>query len=185
MQRKKRIKSLDFITDTTIRNKIEEAIETNSFLYLMERDHKFDAGTSKEIRRIIILYSASIIEAILLFLYKKKKFSSQKTYYSEIHTLPTKYQQNNESRIVIATQIKKQREERELMLDVLVDFFFDEKIINKVLKSKIDKARDIRNTFHLSKSRKGIHCGVKAVNVSNDAVLETILTVNDYLSKKL
>lgn len=183
MQRKKRNKSLNFITDIAIRNKIQVAIETSSFLFLMERDNKFDTGTSKEVRRIIILYAASIIEAILLYLYKKGKFSIEKVHYSDVYTLPSVYQLDSKSTLIVAKQFKKERHEREIMLDVLVELFFDKKIIGKSLKLKIDTARNIRNTFHLSKSRKGISCNIGIVNIANDAVLGAILVVTKYLSR--
>jgi len=183
MPQRRNIKSLSFISDQTLRRKIEEAIEINSFLYLMERDGKFAVGVSKEIRRTIILYSASIIEAILLYLYKRKNFSILKQVYFDVHYLPEFYQSVSDAKLVIAKQGKKERNEAELMLDVLVKFFSEEKIIKDSLRSKIDFTKNIRNTFHLSKSRKGLNCGIKSVNISTDAVLDTILVVRDYLNK--
>lgn len=63
--------NFSFIKDTTLRRKLVEAIETISELYIIQQDPKY-AELAKEIRRVIVLYCASIIEAVFLYLYKKR-----------------------------------------------------------------------------------------------------------------
>lgn len=175
-------KDLLFITDRPLRRKVTDAIETISGLYLVEKDKNYPPEISKEIRRIIILYAASIVEALLLYLYKQKKFSITKTDYKNPHILPSEYQKENGISLVIAKQIKIPKNERELMLDVLLEFFCDKGIIGMDLNKKIKKAKDVRNTFHLSKSRLGIQCSQTAVKTSTDALYKTIIIVKDTLT---
>lgn len=173
-----------FISDGSLRKKIIEAIETISGLYLVEKDSKYPKELTKEVRRIIILYSASIIEAVLLFLYKKKKYRIENIIYKDIYQLPSKFQLESKSKVIIAKQEKIVKSERELMLDVLLRYFTDNKVISESLEEKIKKAKDIRNTFHLSKSRTGLLTGPKIVQVSTDAIYETILIIKEQLDKE-
>jgi len=175
--------NFSFITDTSVRNKIKDSLEVATLLYLQERSGKFFIGVSKEIRRIIILYEASIIEAVLLFLFKKRNFSLPKVEYKNPNKLANIYQIDKKFDVVIAQQIQTKKSDNELMLDVLVNFFRRQKVISSNLSQKIRNTKNVRNTFHLTKSRKGIHCGSIAVRNSADAVLETFIAVDLYLKK--
>lgn len=176
---------LSFISDLSLRRKIIDAIETISGLYLFEQDAKYALGLKKEIRRVLILYSASIIEAVLLYLYKKGKFSISKIDYSDVRILPNPYQFNQSFKLVIAKQIEIPKSDHELMLDVLLKYFSDKIIISRDLEKNIKKAKDFRNTFHLSKSRSGLFVTTKMVQISTDAVYETVIAVKNYLQKEL
>lgn len=178
MQRKSSRSNLGFITDASLRRKIEGAIETISFLYLKRNEKGISAGFSSEIRRMEILYAASIIEAIFIYLFKKRKESIFKTEYKDVRTLPAPYH------FVVARQIQTPKTERELMLDNLLDFFSKSGVIKKKLKWKIDTARNVRNTFHLAKSRKGIRCDTKSVNSAYDAVVEVFSVARNLLKNK-
>ncbi|MEK7502305.1 MAG: hypothetical protein AAB609_02160 [Patescibacteria group bacterium] len=175
---------LSFISDLSLRKKIIDAIETISGLYLFEQDAKYALGLKKEIRRVLILYSASIIEAVLLYLYNKGKFSLSKIDYSDVRVLPNPYQFDQSFKLVIAKQIEIPKKDRELMLDVLLKFFSEKKIISKELEKNIKKVKDFRNTFHLSKSRSGLLVSTRMVQISTDAVYETIVAVKNNIQKK-
>lgn len=170
-----------FISNSSVRKNIIDSIETVSFLYLVEKDKKYSGALGKEIRRIIILYSASIAEALLLYLYKTKNFSLTKTVYSDVSPLPDQFQLDKKARIVIAKQVKSEKNDRELMLDSLLNFFTDKKIIPSALVKKIEYAKNIRNTFHLSKSRSGIKIGATNVKHSTEAIYETLICVKKAL----
>lgn len=174
--------NLGFISDVTLRRKLVEAIETTSELYLVQQDPIYSA-LAKEIRRIIVLYCASIIEAVLLYLYKKDNFKLTKPEYKDVQTLSQRYQLDSNSTFVIASQVNVPRHERELMLDMLLKLFIEENIIPKQLGDKIEKAKSIRNTFHLAKSRSGMNIGQSRIKTSFDAVYETIIVVRSYLAK--
>ncbi len=170
-----------FISDVSLRKKIIESIETISGLYLVEQDAKYPKELTKEIRRIIVLYSASILEALLLFLYKKNKYCLENIKYQDVHQLPSKFQPDTNSQLIIARQVKTIRSEREIMLDILLKLFLEKKIISESLAKKIKKAKDVRNTFHLSKSRLGLQSSHRTITLSTEAIYETILLVKNTL----
>ena len=175
-------KDLLFITDHSLRVKIEDAIETISLLYLLNQNKGLSEGFAKENRRMMILYAASVIEAVLLYLYKKKECSINKTEYTKVHTLPQTYQLETGLTLVLAKQVQTPKNDRELMLDVLLKYFSESGLITESLKKKIEKAKNVRNTFHLSKSRKGIPCGNLTVKSSSEAVLGTLNAVRKSLA---
>lgn len=170
-----------FIGDIYLRKKIEESILAAAGLYLLQQDSRTAAALSKELRRTIILYSASIIESILLYVYKKKKFSNKKIEYMNITQLPNDFQLEKDSILVVAKQVRKEREDRELMLDVLIKVFSEKGIISHSLKKKVEDIKDVRNTFHLSKSRRNIICSPRLVSMANDAIIETIIEIKNFL----
>lgn len=174
-----------FISDIYLRKKIVNAIGTISGLYLVERDEKYPPELSKEIRRTIVLYAASIIEALLLFLYKKCGKQQFKVNYNNVYSLPSSLQISTQYKLIVAKQVKIPKEERELTLDVLLKFYTnEEKIISKELAAKIEKAKDIRNTFHLSKPRSRLVANVNTIKLSAEAIYETIVVVKENLIKK-
>ncbi|MBI2325888.1 hypothetical protein HYU91_00710 [Candidatus Collierbacteria bacterium] len=175
---------LGFISDVTLRRKLVEAIETTSALYLVQQDPNY-SGIAKEIRRIIVLYCASIIEAVFLYLYKRNGFKLTKLEYRDVQTLTQRYQLDSNCKFVIASQVDIPRHERELMLDLLLKLFVDENIISKQLGDKIEKAKSIRNTLHLAKSRSGLIIGQSGVKTAIDAVYETIIVVRNHLTNRI
>ncbi len=181
MTRKSKSTNFSFITDIALRRKIENAIEITSFLNLKRNEEGTATGFAKEIRRMEILYAASIIEAILIYLFKKLGDQIHKIDYKDVYTLPNSYQLVAPSTFVLAKQIQTPRTERELMLDNLLEHFSKKGLIKKDLKSKIDTARKVRNTFHLAKSRKGIRCDAVSVNSAYDAVLGMLTVARNQL----
>ena len=168
----RRKNNLSFISNTTLQNKIRESIELTSILYIKRNEKDADKWVVKEFCRMEILYAASIIEAVLLYVFKEKNFSLDRMNYKEVHILPKHFQADQDRKVVVATQIKKTAQERELMLDSLVSFFYKKKLITKTLKGRIDSVRKVRNTFHLSKSRHGIRCDADSVNTAYDTVIQ-------------
>lgn len=145
----------------------------------MQKEHNLPPTILKEIRRMLVLYAAAIIEALLLYLYKKGNFASTKFEYTNVYTLPKEYQSEN-AVIVIAKQVKKPKLEREIMLDFLLKFFEEKEFINPSLAEKITKVKNIRNTFHLSKSRKWMGCSNSMVELANSAIEETVIAIKQY-----
>lgn len=172
-----------FISDINLRRKLVEAIQTTSELYLVQQDPNYSA-LAKEIRRMIVLYCASIIEAVLLYLYKKNRFEITKLEYRDVQTLAQRFQLDSHCKFVIASQMNVPRHERELMLDLLLKLFVDKNIIPTQLGEKIEKAKAIRNTFHLAKPRSGMSIGQPGVKTALDAVYETIIVVRNHLANK-
>jgi hypothetical protein len=164
------------------KGKIENAIETMSVLYLLQTNPQSPESLKKEIRRMIIMYASSIIEAVLLHLYKKGGFAKTRAEYSIVRPLPKEYQyEQPTSRLVIAKEVFKQRTDRELMLDYLLTMFSNEGVIKPALKKRIVSAKDVRNTFHLSKSRQGLQCTQAAAESAMKAALDTITLARNRL----
>jgi hypothetical protein len=168
-----------FITNDSLRAKIISSIFTISGLYLVEEKQRNSPELAKEIRRVIILYSAFIIEAILLFMFKKKSEKLEKIDYKDVYELPSNFQTASSYTLVVAKQVKIPKHERELMLDVLLKYYVEKGIISRNLESKIKKVKDIRNTFHLSKPRSGLRISQNDVQSASDTVYETILMAKD------
>ncbi len=164
----------NFIADIPLRNKIIDAIEMVSILYLNVENGKFSALVIKELRRMIILYNASIIEALLLHLYVRGEHTILKTDYKNIQMLSPAFQLEHGVDFVIAKRVKIQKDDRELMLDALLKYFHETGTMTDQLKEQIDRTRNIRNTFHLSKPRKNILCGKSTVELSNSTVVEIV-----------
>lgn len=176
--------NLDFIANATLRRKIEHAIEITSALYLKRNEKGVSKGIALEFCRMEILYAASIIEAILLYMFKSKNEKLNKLEYKEVYPLPSSYQSSGSPILVLAKQSQIPRQERELMLDNLLVFFTKNGTIKNDLKKKIDKARTVRNTFHLAKSRQGIRCDALSVNSAYDAVIDIFSVARAHLKAK-
>lgn len=174
-----------FITDVSLRKKIVDSIEMISLLYLIEKEGKIPEAFSKESRRIIILYAASIIEALLLYLYKKGDFSLKKTDYKEVSAFPRNFQNDVSFTFVYAKQVKTRLRDQDLMLDVLVKVFEEKNIIDSRLAAQIVKLKDVRNTFHLSKSRQGRIPSYRRVIDSTDAIVKTIEAARTFIVMKV
>lgn len=175
---------LTFITTLSLRNKLVGAIETISDLYTISEGPETKTLLAIEIRRVIVLYVASIIEAILLFLFKNTSLTYPKIEYADVCVLPSSFQLEKDKKLVVAKQIENVRSDKELMLDVLLKVFVNKNIISAELETKIKHAKDVRNTFHLSKLRSGIFLSKKKVDISIEALYEVVEITRNYLKNK-
>jgi len=166
---------LDFIKDQELRKNIEGSIEYMYLLYdrtLKEMDKDFKMETY----RVITLYVASIIEAVFLYTYRQKGKSLIITDYKLPSQLTDKITHKDlpRGRVVIIVQIKREAKDREMTFDKLITFFEEEKLMPQGFLEKVRKIKDIRNTFHLSMSRKHIKCDTKAVEESLKVLVDVL-----------
>ncbi|GEM_PF-924432 len=154
-----------FITDGSLRKTIEDSIDYTYFLFEESKKRSDKKLYQEEACRVIILYTVSIIEAILLYFYKKGGYQASYTEYKYIASLPEGYGHKEASggHVVIAVQRQVNVEEYKITLKVLVDYFKDQKLVSKQITKEILAINDLRNTFHLSKSREKISCNVTQV----------------------
>ena len=68
------------------------------------------------------------------------------------------------------------------MLDVLLKHFKEAGIIDEVLAAQIERVKNVRNTFHLSKDRRGHISNERAEEAANNAVVGTIKVVRAALT---
>ena len=115
---------LDFITDITLRRTIEDSVEHTLVLYKETKEETKSKLYKEETYRVIVLYTAAIIEAVLLYLYKKH--GEEMTYldYKFIKQLPLEYRHVGSagSLVVVAVQKSVKKAEHQIMMSDLVAF---------------------------------------------------------------
>ena len=87
-KRKKRNRKDDgfgFITDARLRGDIKIALGFSS--YLIRLSAKAQKNYKRELRRVVILYTASVVEALCLFLIKQNNLSKEKLEYKYARTI--------------------------------------------------------------------------------------------------
>jgi len=155
---------LNFITDATLRKTVKDSID---YIYVLFEELKGKTANKlyqEETHRVIVLYVVSVIEAILLYLYKKGEYEMTYLDYKYINTLPEGYRHEGSkgSRIIIAVQKSVGKVEHQIGLADLVKYFSDQKKIIKVTATEILAINDLRNTFPLNKPRK-VTCDISQV----------------------
>ncbi len=172
-----------FIKNVALRRKIEQAIAASVFFRLQAQA----AGSpefTKEMFRISLLYIAAIIEAMLLYVYKDCNFSDTEREYKFPHAIPQEFQHDKRGKIVIAIEVDTKRHERALHLGFLATYIQKERVISTQITERIRRVNDIRNTFHLSKSRQGMRCTSQSVEEATKTLTDTISSIRAYLDSK-
>lgn len=146
--------ALAFIENEKLRKTLEESMWFISALGVDLKSDNRNALYREETCRVIILYVVSSIEAVLLYLYKRRGEKMVKSEYRHVHQLPNAYAYGRKTgaRVVVAMQETIERKDYEIGLHDLVTFFKGRILLEKTAE-KILSLNDVRNTFHLSKSR--------------------------------
>lgn len=166
---------LEFIADTELRSRIKDAIEYIYALYERVKKEETNAMFQEETYRVIILYIVSILEAILLYVYKNNKDHVIREEYRYIQALPGEYKHSakQDCPVVIAVRVPIPKEDR-LGMDELVDFFVEKKILKLETANRMSELNNLRNTFHFSKKRDGSKCDVDQVERALELLVYTI-----------
>ena len=177
---------LDFITDTKLRKTVEDSIEHTYVLLKETKEDSKSARYKEETYRVIVLYTVAVIETVLLYLYKRSGEGMTSIDYKFIKTLPSEYCHSSEigSKVVVAVQKITNKPEHKIGMQDLVSFFKDKKVMKKETVDKLISINDIRNTFHLSKSRDGMVCDIEQVEVALKMLVYVILDVHKTVSIK-
>ncbi len=158
---------LDFIQDNELRKTIENAIQ---YIYIILDQAKNSESElyREETYRVSILYVISVIEAILLYVLKSRNEQIAYVEYKYVTSLPKEFSHSeiSKSPVIIAVQKEQIKTNNQIGLVELVDFMKDGGLIKEQFAKKILNANDIRNTFHLTKSRSHIKCEIGAVEKS-------------------
>lgn len=178
--------NFDFITDKVLRKTIEDAIEYIQILFEESKKKSQNNLYQEETYRVIILYTVSIVEAVLLYVYKVRGGEIALLEYKHVNTLPKsyKYQGEEKSPVVIAIQKSIKRYDHQIGLFDLANFFESKKLMVKDTSSSILKLNNIRNTFHFSKSREAIKCDSAQVESAFKLLLHIIQKAPKVLAKK-
>lgn len=156
--------NLDFIQDDYLREIIQTSNDYIFVLYGLLNDVHSSAH-AEETHRVIILYTVSIIEGVLMYLYKLQNNLMYNIEYKHIIHLPNDYthQGEGEANIVVAVQKKVHKLDRQIGLVELVSFFKNSGDMKTDTAEEILKINDVRNTFHFNKARDRIPCTIEQV----------------------
>ncbi len=141
---------LAFITDAQLRQRIEDSIEYIYALYEESKHSDKNELYQTETYRVIILYTVSIIEAVLFYIYEKRGSVLTKTEYKEREYLHESYKNSKVSgKLVVAVEKITEKSESEIGLKELVNFLSIEKIIKRETEEKLLNVIKTRNSVHL------------------------------------
>ena len=166
---------LDFINDKELRKTLENSIE---YIYVLHERSKSDGRHKlyqEETYRVILLYVASIIEAILLYFYKVRGEKIQYTEYKFVNVLLSQYEHTEKKGfpVVVAVQEKVEKKEHQLGMRELVTFFRGKSLMTEKTAEDILDINDVRNTIHFSKPRAKV-CDLKLVERAFKLLMHTI-----------
>ncbi len=166
---------LNFIQDNELRKTIEDAIQYIYIIFDQAKDSTSELY-KEETYRVIILYVISVIEAILLYVLKSRDEKMTYIEYKHVTPLSRKFFHSEipKGPIVVAVQKEQVKTNSQIGLVELVDFMKDGGLMKNQFAKEILKANDIRNTFHLTKSRSQIKCDIGTVEKSLELLVKVI-----------
>lgn len=157
--------SFDFISDKSVKENIINSIDFSSTLWLLSE--KIPEDNREESYRTIMLYTASIMEALLLYYLSEKKIFIEEEKFIHVARLGSQFQ-NSLGETVVA--IRKMEKRRDPDFSSCINAL--EKTLGKNLSKAIHKIRDTRNTFHLLKTRKKIR--ESDIKYANETLLKLV-----------
>lgn len=176
---------LDFIKDKELRKTLEDSIEYIYTLFEQSKEDEQEDLYREETYRVIILYVVSAIEAVLLYFYKVRGEKIEYLEYKFVQTLPAGYGYHGKAGlpVVVAVQEKVVKQEYQIGLHDLVNFFRIKKLIQEKTASDILELNDVRNTFHFSKPR-AKNCDLKRVESALQLLVHTLERAPKVLQNK-
>ncbi len=166
---------LDFIKDGELKRTVEDSIQYLSLIF--DNAEKSSSDLYKEeTYRVIILYVISIIEAILLYVLKKRGEKITHIQYKYISSVEESFRHSElpSSPVVIAVQKEEVKDDRRIGLVDLVTFMEKKNLMSSDSAFKILNVNDIRNTFHFTKPRDKITCEIKTVENALELLVNII-----------
>ena len=141
-----------FIADAVLRSNLDRTFDHIVELVSLSESPKYDELLKSSFRKTTIIFTASIVEALLLFILKKQKTEKECAQLrTSFKVLKELYRIDERKRIVLGED----RHEREkfsfnkLNLDQINKLCRDHKIIADTLYKNIDNVRILRNRQHL------------------------------------
>ena len=154
------VSSFPFIADSVLRQNLDDAFQHILVLLPFSESVTYDETAKSSFRKTIIIYTASIIEALLYYVVDTKL--SEKDLETSCWELTNKnvLYEVSDSYKIIAGELKlkvEQTKKGKLNLGLINTLLKDKKILSKTLFDKIDNVRELRNSQHI-----GPHRAVKA-----------------------
>ena len=169
--------AFNFVTPKAFRTNIVESVEFVGWLWVLAQ--KTEEKYQDEMVRTVILYNMSIVEALLLFWAKKQKKKFFEDKYTDKHILPNELQGVNGKELLIAHFSRVEKNDTRVWFHDLIAE--GKQLLGKGLHTRVVDLQDIRNTFHLSKSRRVL--SFKKAEGSFDVVLEVVNKIKKDLKK--
>ncbi len=151
LKRKRELKNdgLGFIADKTLRADIKIALGFASYLIRISAKAKY--YHKRELRRVVILYVASVVEALCLFLLRQKGLSKERVdyKYAQAIKLPSGVIMPSGKNLVIALQEKTNPFLPEIPFFDAINTLQSEGVVLNTLADKLHALRKKRNSQHL------------------------------------
>jgi hypothetical protein len=142
---------LSYISDALLRQRIEDSIE---FIYaLYEKSKQIDTSDlyKTETYRVIVVYTVSIIEAVLFDLYGKRKKKISKVEYKELGYIKDTYKNIRVAgKVLVAVEKIIEKTESEISLRELVLFLEKDGALKNETSAKLLSILPLRNSMRLS-----------------------------------
>ena len=169
--------AFSFVTPKAFRTNIAESVKFVVWLWVLAQ--KIEQEYRDESVRTVILYNMSIVEALLLFWTKKKKKKFFEDKYTDKYTLPSALQGTIDKELLVAHFSKVEKSDTRVWFHDLIAEC--KQLLGKDLHDRVIDLQDIRNTFHLSKTRRAL--SLKKAEGSFDVVLEVVNKIKKDLKK--
>lgn len=153
------VSNFQFINNSVLRQNLDEAFDHIITLLPFTESKTYNNTAKSSFRKTIIIYTASIVEA-LLFCILDKKFTDDEVfgYYSSWRLENEKILfEVKETYKIVAGDYKKfpsKKGKEKMNLGQISNFLKDKQLINKILHKKIDVLRQLRNEQHFGTHRK-------------------------------
>ncbi len=142
-----------FVRNSVLRENLDRVFNLILELITLVESGGHDPLTKSGLRKTIVIYTASIIEALLLFCLEEKKpqggyVRTQK----EFKISKRLYQTDAGEEIVVGHDVEQSVSIKldKMNLDQATKLSFEHKIISKALAKRINEVRDMRNRQHLT-----------------------------------
>ncbi len=138
-----------FIENSALRNNLDVTFQ--HIVELATIADKYDKVLSSSFRKTIIIYTASIIEALLLWKLKKK-IKTTKVELSDkwkFYDIKTLHKIGASEEVIGAKRKKEKKEINKLDFVRIIDLCAKYKIVTKQFSEEIHKVRKLRNRLHI------------------------------------
>jgi len=141
-----------FIQDINLRENLDIVFDHIIVLISLSESEKYGHVLKSSFRKTIIIYTASIIEALLLYILKQNKTEAEcaltKRNFKIIEDI---YRIDKNKKIVLGEEVEEKEKFsfNKINLDQIKKLCKDHALITEILAKEIDTVRDLRNRQHL------------------------------------
>lgn len=147
------VSHFSFIDEPILRENLDISFNHLVELLSVSESDEYDDVSKSSFRKTIIIYTASIIEALLMWILKNKKSSEElDKKYPDIKITKSIYKINEAEEIILVkhvVKIEKCKFEK-LNLDQIKGLCTDHGLITHAMSQNVNKVRQLRNRLHIS-----------------------------------